>query len=213
MNPELLLGAIIGVYIPGEKEAKVTARDVYLKLQQLEPGKRDAEMARLAAADPMMARRVLPYLREDLRGRTQMEKLILSLDAEDGSRAQMIALIAASQPTEAAKNLMYQHMLERGLATGVTGSWLQGEKKQNIWANARAMLDGERVLPKPSIDLTPPTEPGKTMKAPPAPAVPPQRKLRFVPDEPPVKTSFKEGRLYKDPTTGTIRMYRNGQFV
>jgi hypothetical protein len=27
------------------------------------------------------------------------------------------------------------------------------------------------------------------------------------------KTSFIEGRLYRDPTTGVMKVYRNGQFV
>jgi hypothetical protein len=27
------------------------------------------------------------------------------------------------------------------------------------------------------------------------------------------KTSMKEGKLYRDPTTGVMKIYRNGQFV
>jgi hypothetical protein len=36
-------------------------------------------------------------------------------------------------------------------------------------------------------------------------------KMRAAP--PGKKTSFKEGRLYKDPTTGVVKIYRNGAFV
>jgi hypothetical protein len=36
-------------------------------------------------------------------------------------------------------------------------------------------------------------------------------KMRAAP--PGKKTSFKEGKLYRDPTSGVMKVYRNGAFV
>ena len=44
----------------------------------------------------------------------------------------------------------------------------------------------------------------------------PDGRYEEVTQPPPVpgkKTSFIEGRLYRDPTTGVMKVYRNGQFV
>ena len=215
ISSEFLLGALNGVYIPGKKEKATSARDTFEALMALPEAKRDQTWAQLIATDPTTAKSLIPMMKEAAMGRTEEERMLLSVNSSDGSRARMIAMISLSQPDPTLQNLKYRELVSRGMARGETSQWLFGDptKATRIWAEARSLTTKGQMpeyLPLPEPNSTPPTNPGASMRP---PAV-------FVPINPPPppptpgqKTSFKEGRLYKDPTTGTIRMYRNGQFV
>lgn len=215
MPSEFILGAIQGVYIPGDKDAKVSTRELYDQFMQRDAASRAAEWARLQAQDPQLAKRFKPLMQESMRGLSTQDRLLMSLDAEDGTRARMMALSVSMLPNQSAQSLAYNEFFRKGMISGDTALWLYGDptKAAKTWNDARTMRDTGRLpnvinLPMgPTIDLTPPTNPGATNIRP---------KARFVPDEQPVpgkKTSFIEGRLYKDPTTGVMKVYRDGQFV
>lgn len=117
------------------------------------------------------------------------------------------------------------------------------ELKAKTWAEARALLEtgkNPNYLPLPSAPsieqpAAKPAQPRGSIEQPaPKPLqLPPQEdvfrdgqgrlwrqlpngKYQKVTEPPPVpgkKTSFIEGKLYRDPTTGVMKVYRNGQFV
>jgi hypothetical protein len=215
ISSDFLLGALNGVYIPGKREKAISARTTFEALMSMPQAERDRTWAQLIATDPTTAKSLIPMMKEAAMGRTEEERMLLSVNSSDGSRARMIAMISLSQPDPTLQNLKYRELVSRGMARGETSQWLFGDpaKAARIWAEARSLTTKGQMpeyLPVPEANSTPPTNPGASMRP---PAV-------FVPINPPPppptpgqKTSFKEGRLYKDPTTGTIRMYRNGQFV
>jgi len=215
ISSDFLLGALNGVYIPGKKEKAISARTTFEALMSMPQAERDRTWAQLIATDPTTAKSLIPMMKEAAMGRTEEERMLLSVNSSDGSRARMIAMISLSQPDPTLQNLKYRELVSRGMARGETSQWLFGDptKATRIWAEARSLTAKGQMpeyLPVPEANSTPPTNPGASMRPP----------AGFVPINPPPppptpgqKTSFKEGRLYKDPTTGTIRMYRNGQFV
>jgi hypothetical protein len=117
------------------------------------------------------------------------------------------------------------------------------ELKAKTWAEAQVLLETGKnpnylPLPTSSVEQAPARPKPATPPARPKPAAPPAQpapqedvfrddqgrlwrqlpngKYEKVTQPPPVpgkKTSFIEGKLYRDPTTGVMKVYRNGQFV
>jgi len=239
---DLLLGAINGFYVPGEKVKGLAARDRFEAMMNQPQAKRDATWAQIQAAEPMLAKAFRPLWKEWHQARTEEERMLLSLGDNDGTRARIIAQILLRQPSPEAKQAKYRDLYTRGLIRGQTYEQLQNDK---VWSEARALLkvgQDANLFPAREPNATPPTNPGATLRRPPSTPssiskfregevyrdrttgqLRQYRGGQFVPVKPspptatppppPKRTSFNEGTLYKDPDTGVIRLYRNGQFV
>lgn len=232
---EFIIGALYNVYTPSIKEERLTARELYNQLQMLPSGARDAEWARLVSEDPKTAQSMVPMMKEEYQGITGRDRLFMSLDSANGNRAVMIALATLSQPNKNAGDLFYTDLFDKGLISGETAEYLWGDpdKSKQTWAKAGAILEESRknvsLIPPMGevLDIAPPTNPGasnirKPLQLTPvggapnaAPSTGSGMPFQLTPVEPVPgkKTSFIEGRLYKDPTTGVMKVYRNGQFV
>lgn len=214
---DLLLGALNGFYVPGKKEKGVSARDRFEAMMIQPEAQRLATWSQIQATEPMLAKAFRPLFQEMAQGRTQEERMILSLDDNDGTRARMIAQMILKQPNQITQQIKYQELLQRGMIKGQTANQLYGDPQQaaKIWSEAAVLLkNGSNPVYFPQVtpDATPPTNPGATMRRPQAaPAPAPQS---VAPTKVPVPSSkFREGQYYKDKTTGEIRQYVNGQFV
>ena len=239
---DFLLGAINKIYIPGTKEKEVSARDQFEAIKQLPDAEQDAERLRLQKEDPRLKKQFQQIEREERAGVTSEIRMIQNVDEKDGRRARFIAQLILGAGDETAQGLKQAEFRKRGLLDGETGRWLytNPQLKAKTWAEAKVLLEKGRnpnylPLPTSSVEAgpAPVAPPAQPKPAAPAVQLPPQQdvfrddqgrfwrqlpngKYEKVTEPPPVpgkKTSFIEGKLYRDPTTGVMKVYRNGQFV
>jgi hypothetical protein len=239
---DFLLGAINKIYVPGTKEKEVSARDQFEAMKRLPEAEQDAERLRLQSEDPRLKKQFQALEREKRAGITSEIRMLQNIDEEGGKRARFIAQLILNAGDAKAQGLKQEELRSFGLLSGETGRWLytNPELKAKTWAEARVLMETGKnpnylPLPMSSVEQAPaPVAPPARPKpaAPPAQPAPqgnvfrddqgrlwrqlPNGKYEKVTQPPPVpgkKTSFIEGRLYKDPTTGVMKVYRNGQFV
>lgn len=84
-----LAEALLAAY-PLAREGRKTAADRLAELQALPVERRKAALAAIYREDPAIAKSVVGKLRESSKGRTEGDKLILSLGVEDGERARYL---------------------------------------------------------------------------------------------------------------------------
>ena len=82
-----ILSALDGEYRPLPRNAPATAADRLAELRARPAEQRSAELAKIYRDDPAMGRAVVSRLRAEAKGRTEADKLLLSLGVEDGERA------------------------------------------------------------------------------------------------------------------------------
>lgn len=237
---DFLLGAINRIYVPGAKEKEVSARDQFEAMKLLPEAKQMAEWTRIQMEDPKLAKQFQKFGQEAARGVTSEVRMLQNLDEDNGQRARMIAQLVLNEG-EDTREAKLQEFRNAGLIKGETGRMLFGDSEaaSKIWAEADVLLrtgKNPNFLPLPSSSVVEgppkPAEPPKRA-TPPVQSAPqenvfrdsqtgklwrqlPDGRYEEVTQPPPVpgkKTSFIEGRLYRDPTTGVMKVYRNGQFV
>jgi hypothetical protein len=209
---DFLLGAMNGFYVPGKRDRGVTPREQFQVMLSLPAAEADAMWARIVSTDPNMAKAMRPMFREVAIGRTEEERMILAMDANDGTRAKVIAQAILNLPDDNARKAKWTEWSERGLIKGQTANLLYGDpiESAKVWAEARVRQQmGTPPMPPREPNSTPPTNPGATMRRP-APVAPPPPAPAPRPSP---LTQFKEGAYYQDPTTKEVRQYVNGRFV
>ena len=237
---DFLLGALNKIYVPGTKEKEVSARDQFEAMKLLPEAKQMAEWTRIQMEDPKLAKQFQKFGQEAARGITSEVRMLQNLDEDNGQRARMIAQLVLNEG-EDTREAKLQEFRNAGLIKGETGRMLFGDSEAaaKIWAEADVLLrtgKNPNFLPLPSSSVVEgPPKPAEPLKRATPPAQPaPQGDVfrdsetgklwRQLPDGryeevtqpapvPGKKTSFIEGRLYRDPTTGVMKVYRNGQFV
>lgn len=212
---DFLLGVMNGFYVPGKKINAMSAREQFQILMSQNQRGFDEMWANIVANNPTMAKAMRPMFREVGMGRTEEDRMILSMDDNDGTRARTIAQILLKIPDLAQRQLKLQDMSNRGLIRGQTAVQLYEDPVQaaKTWAEAKVRLQmNQPPMPPREPDSTAPTQPGATMKA--SPSLTPAPPIVLPPAPKPTPLGkFREGGLYRDPTAGNLMRYQNGQFV
>jgi hypothetical protein len=139
VSSELILGAINGYYVPGDKDQEPSLGEKFDALMKLPEGKRDAEWALLMERDEQTARDMIPLFKARERGLSDEEKLFLRMSTKDGRRARNVATFILNLPNEQARSAAYERLLETQVINQeVDGQLTDGDGA--VWAQARAAL-------------------------------------------------------------------------
>ena len=143
ISSEFMLSVIHGFYIPAKVDDQLSIREQFNTIKAAGDLQNNPLWKQLVATDPMKAKSMISMWKGESRdkamGVTPEDKMIMSLNDADGSRAKMIARILLQYPLEEAE-VIKKGFRSRGVTRGITEQYLFGDKMNKTWAEAAATV-------------------------------------------------------------------------
>lgn len=130
VDAELISGALHGYYVTGKQGKEPSTREKFNALMALSSAQKDAAWSALKSDDINAAREMRPMFRQEQRGISSADRVLLGMNINDGTRAINIATILRLEPDDVSKSALYNDMRIKGIINREVDMQLRDPKIQ-----------------------------------------------------------------------------------